>query len=310
MSFRLFIYYCALCGGWAALVGGELGRLAMPLPSSPAELVARAMVVGLGLGLFVGLGLGLVDALMNVSGGRVGLIALRGLIAGGVGCVSGMVGGAVGQILMNIKGQELFLLVGWTLTGLLIGASIGAYDLLASLANPANLGGAIRKVINGLIGGLAGGLLGSVLFVAIRIALSKLLKKPADALVSSSSWGFVALGACIGLLIGLAQVILKEAWLRVEAGFRPGRELILAKNEVTIGRAEACDIGLFGDNTIERLHARILRQGNRFLVSDADTASGTFLNDQRVTQPTPLRAGDEIRVGKSVIRFGERQKRE
>ena len=59
--------------------------------------------------------------------------------------------------------------------------------------------------------------------------------------------GFVALGMCIGLLIGLAQVILKEAWVRVEAGFRAGREMILSKPEVTIGRAESCDIGLFGD---------------------------------------------------------------
>ena len=26
MSFRLFIYYCALCGGWAAFFGWMLGR--------------------------------------------------------------------------------------------------------------------------------------------------------------------------------------------------------------------------------------------------------------------------------------------
>jgi hypothetical protein len=309
MSFRMFIYYCSLCGGWAALAGGELGRLVTPLPSTDAQAVVRMMVVGLGLGLFVGLGLGLVDALMNVSGGRVGVIALRALVVAGVASVSGMIGGAVGQLVKNSTGQELFLLFGWTLMGLLIGASIGAFDLLASLANPSNLGGAVRKVINGSIGGAAGGLLGGLLYVAIRIVLSKLLKTPAENLVSSSSWGFVALGACIGLLIGLAQVILKEAWLRVEAGFRPGREVILAKNEVTIGRAESCDIGLFGDNGIERTHARILRKGKLFLVIDEGTPGGTFLNDQRVTQPTPLRAGDEIRVGRSVIRFGERQKR-
>ena len=28
-------------------------------------------------------------------------------------------------------------------------------------------------------------------------------------------------------MIGLAQVILKEAWIKVDAGFRAGRELIL-----------------------------------------------------------------------------------
>ena len=30
MSFRLFIYYCAICGGWAALVGWALGRILAP----------------------------------------------------------------------------------------------------------------------------------------------------------------------------------------------------------------------------------------------------------------------------------------
>ena len=61
-------------------------------------------------------------------------------------------------------------------------------------------------------------------------------------------------------MIGLAQVVLKEAWLRVEQGFRPGRELMLVKEETAIGRAEGCDLGLFGDNGVERKHARILLQ--------------------------------------------------
>ena len=78
---------------------------------------------------------------------------------------------------------------------------------------------------------------------------------------------------------------------------------------ITIGRAEACDIGLFGDPTIERLHARILQQGERYLIADAGSAIGTFLNDERVTAPTPLRPGDAIRIGKSTLRFWEKQKR-
>ena len=84
----------------------------------------------------------------------------------------------------------------------------------------------------------------------------------------------MALGLCIGLLIGVAQVILKEAWVKVEAGFRPGRELIVSKGEIVIGRAESCDIGLFGDNSVERTHARILRKGDRYLLVDSDTAGG------------------------------------
>ena len=43
--------------------------------------------------------------------------------------------------------------------------------------------------------------------------------------------------------------------------------------------------------------------------ADANTPGGTYLNDERVTRLTPLKSGDVIRVGNSVIEFGERQKR-
>jgi pSer/pThr/pTyr-binding forkhead associated (FHA) protein len=108
----------------------------------------------------------------------------------------------------------------------------------------------------------------------------------------------------------LAQVILKEGWLRVEAGFRVGREILLTKEEVLIGRAEVCDIGLFGDSSIERTHARILRQNNRYILVDEGSTAGTFINDWRVTQPTPLKSGDAIRLGSNILRFGERQRKE
>jgi pSer/pThr/pTyr-binding forkhead associated (FHA) protein len=121
--------------------------------------------------------------------------------------------------------------------------------------------------------------------------------------------GFVALGLCIGLLIGVAQVVLKEAWLYVESGFRKGREVPLNKTPLTIGRAESCDLGLFGDADVDPLHARILRQGNAYFIEDADSAGGTFVNDVRVVEPTPLRSGDVIRMGNARIRFRERVKK-
>src|SRR5260370_25508823 len=106
---------------------------------------------------------------------------------------------------------------------------------------------------------------------------------------SPSAMGFVVLGICIGLLIGLAQVVAKEAWLRVEAGFRAGRELLLSRPETTIGRAEGCDLGLFGDSSVDKLHARIRHEGNEFILSDEGTGGGTFVNDERIHGPRRLR---------------------
>ncbi len=159
----------------------------------------------------------------------------------------------------------------------------------------------LKKTLNGFLGGSLGGFLGGVLFG---------LMYPNDKIPRTDlAIGLVILGLCIGLFVGLAQVFLKEAWLKVAQGFRAGRELLLSKDETTIGRAESCDLGMFGDNTIERLHARIVLKNNRYLLADAETPGGTFLNEERVTQPTPLTSGDTIRVGNSVLEFGERQKR-
>ena len=61
---------------------------------------------------------------------------------------------------------------------------------------------------------------------------------------------------------------------------------------------------------VEKLHARILRRDTGYYLDDASTPGGTFLNDVRIARPTPLRSGDAIRVGKSVLRFGERVRME
>src|SRR5437660_440967 len=124
MSFRLFIYYCALCGGCTAYLGWALGKL-----SAARSPVTQAGVKGLLLGLLLGLGLAVVDALWNFSPARAVSALARVLVGGAVGCLAGFLGGAVGQALYGWRHLSLFLVLGWALTGLLIGASLGAFDL-------------------------------------------------------------------------------------------------------------------------------------------------------------------------------------
>jgi hypothetical protein len=308
MSFRLFIFYCSICAAWAALVGWALGRLTNRELPRELEMGVKAMC----LGLLVALALSIIDALWNFSLRQIGQLSQRVLVVVVVGGSGGFVGGFFGQMLYDRRQQEsVFLVLVWVVTGMLIGAALGAYDYLSCWLLGRDRRGARRKLFNGVLGGTCGGVLGGMLYVLFGEAWSGLFRaKGEDArLASPSALGFVVLGACIGLLIGLAQVILKEAWVKVEAGFRRGRELILSKPETTIGRAEACDIGLFGDPGVERMHARIVQQGGRYVLADADTAGGTYLNDQRVLQPTPLHSGDAIRLGNCLLRFSERRKR-
>ena len=297
MSFKKFIHYCALCGGWAALVAWAIVQFG-GLRELDSDLARAALNAGL-LGLFVAGVIGLLDALQNAVGFQR---VVRVLLCMVIGALGGMLAGLIGQLFYNALGGQLWcLLIGWILIGMLIGASIGLFDLFRALASKQESGAPLRKTLNGVIGGCLGGLIGGLPF---GVLMSNPNLPRSNLLI-----GFVLLGLCIGLMVGVAQVILKEAWIKVEQGFRPGRELMLMKDETTIGRAEACDLGLFGDNQIERQHARILLQDNRYVLADAGTPGGTFLNDERIDGPTPLRSGDRIRVGKSVIRFGERQKR-
>jgi hypothetical protein len=303
MSFRLFIYYCALCGGWAAFFGWVFGRI-----FSPHNPIGNAGIKGMFLGMLIALGLSLVDAMWNLSLKQPIQVLQRVGVAVLVGCVGGLLGGIVGQVMFSLLGVVGYVL-GWTLTGALVGTSVGVFELLSGVIRQQDLKGAQKKLIKGLIGGTVGGVIGGILAYMLRGSLTGILRADADVLWSPTGWGFVALGMCIGLLVGLAQVILKEAWIKVEKGRRAGRELILSKEKTTIGRAEACDIGLFGDNQVEKLHASILLAGNRYYLEDAATPAGTYVNDRKVVGRVPLNSGDLIRVGNSVLCFRERQRR-
>ena len=286
MNFRLFIYLCAVCGGWAALLGWLVGRIV----AGPAS-IASAGIKAMCLGMLVALALAVVDNLWNFSRGQLLSVVPRVLAALLVGTIGGLIGGVIAEALYDWRQFLVFYILGWTITGLLVGASLGAFDVVSLFVRQENIRGVLRKFINGIMGGTVGGLLGGILSFLLRVAWNRMFQNvDSELLWSPSAMGFVALGICIGLMIGLAQVMFRETWIKIEAGLRAG-ELILAKPEITIGRAEGCDIGLFGDASIERLHARIRLETGGYMLADAGTPSGTFLNEDKIGEPTLLRLG-------------------
>jgi hypothetical protein len=291
-----------MCGGWAALLGWAVGRLIAPADEAA---FGRTVVLALCLGMTVAAGLGFVDGLWSYAGRWNPQVAMRLLVGLGTGAMAGLAGGFLGQFLYSV--DRLFLIGGWIVTGLLIGSSVGVFDIAVRLARRESPHSALRKVINGTIGGAIGGLLGGLLSVLLSAGLSRIFEGK-EGLLSPSAVAFVTLGTCVGFLIGLALVILKEAWIKVEAGFRPGRELILGKPEIKIGRGEDCDVGLFGGAGVEKLHARITQRGFDYYLADAQTPSGTYLNEKPIQGEAMLRSGDRIRVGNCVLLFQERRK--
>ena len=69
---------------------------------------------------------------------------------------------------------------------------------------------------------------------------------------------------------------------------------------IQIGRAEACQIRL-DDTYVSTFHARIFRRDDEWFVEDLGSTNGTYLNQQRVTSPAELYAGDRLKVGKSTL---------
>ncbi len=305
MNFKSFVYYCALCGGWAAFIAWAVVTFTRVVAVD--NRYVKAAILAAILGALIAGVIGMLDALLNSVGAQR---FLRVLICAGVGLIASPFGALIGEALYDKASLPKF--IGWMIVGVVIGASIGVFDILRALQAGQGQSQALRKTINGVIGGAIGGFLGGFLFGTLDYIpwpLDTSLYAKEKLQYSSLAAGLVILGMCIGLLIGLAQVLLKEAWVKVEQGFRAGREMILSKPDTTVGRAETCDIGLFGDNAVEKMHAHIVLKSGRYMLLDSGTPAGTFLNGSRISGPTPLSSGDRINVGRNVLRFEERAKR-
>jgi pSer/pThr/pTyr-binding forkhead associated (FHA) protein len=90
--------------------------------------------------------------------------------------------------------------------------------------------------------------------------------------------------------------------LRIASGRGRGRRLRFEGEEISIGRSAESDL-ILNDAGVSRIHARIQRQGEGWMLLDCGSANGTQLNGAAVTSPARLRKGDLIRVGVAVFRF-------
>jgi pSer/pThr/pTyr-binding forkhead associated (FHA) protein len=81
-----------------------------------------------------------------------------------------------------------------------------------------------------------------------------------------------------------------------------GQEHHLTAVETHIGRAVENDI-VITSKRASREHARIYREGRKWILGDRNSANGTYLNDERVLTPVDLRDGDSISIGDVQLKF-------
>ncbi len=83
-------------------------------------------------------------------------------------------------------------------------------------------------------------------------------------------------------------------------GENQGERAELAEAPILIGRGPDAAIRL-DDDYVSTRHARIAASGDQWFVEDLGSTNGTYIGNVRITQPTTLTLGTQVRVGKTVI---------
>lgn len=92
--------------------------------------------------------------------------------------------------------------------------------------------------------------------------------------------------------------------LIVRAGSQAGARFRLADEITRLGRHPDSEISL-DDITVSRRHAEIERTPEGYIVTDAGSLNGTYVNQERIDKML-LRHGDELQIGKFRLVFFER----
>ena len=86
------------------------------------------------------------------------------------------------------------------------------------------------------------------------------------------------------------------------AGADLGRTFRVGATTMLIGRGGSVDISLHAKD-VSRHHARLHTSGSTFTLEDLGSSNGTFVNGEQVTGTVPVRLGDRIQIGSTILVF-------
>jgi hypothetical protein len=256
----------------------------------------------------VGLAIGAVD-------GIVCRTLKRALLSGAVGFLVGFIGGFLSSILAGLVYMPLNQLavgqmgaggkftpfgffvqltgrgLGWCLAGMTMGLGQG----IAMRSK--------RLLLYGFIGGVLGGLFGGLLFDPIDLLILG-FDKP------SAHWsrliGFIVIGASVGAMIGLVELLARDAWLQMVKGPLAGKEFLIFKDAMNIGASPRNDIYLFNDPQVALVHSRIQTSGDICEIESVEQQNPVLLNGRQVRR-SRLHNGDQITIGQTIFVFQTRK---
>jgi pSer/pThr/pTyr-binding forkhead associated (FHA) protein len=72
-------------------------------------------------------------------------------------------------------------------------------------------------------------------------------------------------------------------------------------NDLNLGRATSCAIGLPDDTFASQLHARVYVRDGEVWVEDLGSTNGTHVNGARISAPQMMAVGDRLQVGSTIF---------
>jgi pSer/pThr/pTyr-binding forkhead associated (FHA) protein len=97
------------------------------------------------------------------------------------------------------------------------------------------------------------------------------------------------------MAVALASLLFRTGELK-------GRRLPIKVPVVNIGRGDYNDV-VIADPSVSTMHAKLQRREAIWILTDLGSTNGTFVNNQRIAQPTRLGDGDLLRFGNTQMKF-------
>lgn len=259
---------------------------------------------------FIGLGIGATD-------GVVCHLPRRALLGGLVGLLVGFVGGLLSNVIANV----IYVPISHAAGGQLASSSSSARAMgfllqmiarmfawtLAGSAMGLGQGIALRSkrlLAYGFLGGMIGGLLGGLLFDPLDMIILGNHRIGAD---WSRMAGFVVIGAAVGAMIGLVELLSRDAWLRMTEGPLAGKEFLIFRDVMNVGASPKSEIYLFNDAHVAPLHATLRTIGDECEITARDRVRPLLVNGNAI-KTARLRHGDRITIGATSFLFEQRQR--
>jgi pSer/pThr/pTyr-binding forkhead associated (FHA) protein len=86
----------------------------------------------------------------------------------------------------------------------------------------------------------------------------------------------------------------------ITEGANAGETIPLDQAPLLIGRGSDAAVRL-DDDYVSTRHARIAASGEQWFIEDLGSTNGTYIGSSRLTQPTTLQLGTQVRIGKTTL---------